>query len=248
MIPILGCPVLNRGDLLARMLRSIDYPVGKIVIINNGEDAGVAAMLDQFLMMGELPIVVHKPKFNLGVAASWNKIIRENPADYWLLIGNDIELAPGDLSKIDAWVRSNPEYVVAPANWGHSLFAVMPRCIEQVGWFDENFYPAYSEDQDQMYRIKLAGAPWADVSDCRAIHGEPPLWGSSTVWSDPVLTQRCKITQRNNHEYYRQKWGGDPGKETFTRPFNDQALTWNDCPFDLELAEANQNPNRPSLT
>ncbi len=38
MIPILAIPVLNRGDLLLRCIRSIDYPVGKLVIVNNGDE------------------------------------------------------------------------------------------------------------------------------------------------------------------------------------------------------------------
>jgi len=241
MIPVLGCPVLNRGDLLARMLRSIDYPVGQIVIINNGDDAGVAATIDQFQMIGELPITVLKPQCNLGCARSWNEIMRVS-GEYWLLIGNDIELAAGDLAKIDAFVRAHPDYVTCPANWGHSLFAVTQAGLDRIGLFDENFFPAYCEDQDHMYRVKLAGAPWADVPDVRAIHGEPPLWGSTTIFSDPQLHARCRITQANNKEYYARKWGGAPGHETFMYPFNDPTLSLKDWKIDRELAEANGNP------
>ena len=249
-IPILACPVLNRGDLLSRMLRSIDYPIGKIVIVNNGDDVGVASTIEQFQMLDELPIEIHKPAHNLGCGPSWNFVIRNNPdAGYWLFIGNDIELAPGDLAKIDGFVRAHPDYATMPANWGHSLFAVTQAGLEGVGYFDENYWPAYSEDQDWMYRLKLAGLPWADVPDVRAIHGEPPLWGSTTVWSDSVLTQRCRITQRNNLEFYSRKWGGPPGKEIFTHPFNDESLSLKDWSIDPELAEANGNPNyNPSLT
>ncbi len=243
-IPIMACPVLNRGDLLSRMLRSVDYPIGKIISINNGSDPSVSAVLEQFKITGELPIEIYKPEHNLGVAGSWNLAMRMYPdAAYWLFIGNDMCLWPGDLAKIDAFVRAHPDHVLNPCNYGHSLFVVQPSCIEKIGYFDLNYWPAYSEDQDQMYRIQLAGAPWADVPDVRAIHGEPPLWGSSTVWSDPELRKRFAITQRNVGEFYRQKWGGPPGKETFTHPFNDESLSLKDCPIDWELAEANENPN-----
>jgi hypothetical protein len=36
MIPNLIIPVLNRYDLLERMLQSIDYPIAHLLIIDNG--------------------------------------------------------------------------------------------------------------------------------------------------------------------------------------------------------------------
>jgi hypothetical protein len=37
-LPLLSIPVLNRYDLLERMLDSIDYPIDEILIINNGKE------------------------------------------------------------------------------------------------------------------------------------------------------------------------------------------------------------------
>lgn len=248
-IPVLGIPILNRSDLLLRCLRSIDYPVDKLVIINNGKDAGVIAALEQLQAEGEFNLSVHIPEYNLGVAASWNWIIRNDPeADYWLLVGNDIQLSPGDLAKMDRFIREHPEYATVPANWGHSLFAVTRAGLKGVGYFDESFYPAYSEDQDWMYRLSLAGLPWADCPDVRAVHGEPPLWGSSTVWSDPVLNKQCGITQQNNLEFYKKKWGGYPGKEKFSSPYGDPILSLKDCPIDYNLWEANGHPKCQQLS
>jgi hypothetical protein len=243
MIPVLACPVLNRADLFLRMIRSIDYPVEKLVVINNGDDPGIAAAIEQLTMEGEVALEVTHPVCNIGVAASWNFVMRNYPdALYWLFIGNDIQLTKGDLKKMDHFIRSHTEYATVPANWGHSLFAVTKVGLDVVGYFDENFYPAYCEDQDWMYRLKLAGVDWADCPDVHAVHGEPPLWGSSTVWSDPKLTAKCAITQKNNHMFYEQKWGGPPGKEVFITPFNDPSLTLKDCPYNEDIAEANQNP------
>ena len=241
-IPVLGIPVLNRADLLLRCIRSIDYPVGNIVIINNGTDPGVAQAIEQ--LFGELDnLDIIKPSYNLGVATSWNLIIREYcEHSYWLLVGNDIQFSRGDLGKMDRFIQEHPEYATIPANWGHSLFAVTRDGLKGVGYFDENIWPAYSEDQDWMYRLKLAGLPWGDCPDIHAVHGEPPLWGSSTVWSDPVLNKRCAITQQNNHEYYAQKWGGAPGEEKFTTPFGDPSLTIKDCPINMDLLRANGHP------
>jgi GT2 family glycosyltransferase len=243
MIPILAIPILNRGDFLLRCIRSIDYPVEKLLIVNNGNDAGVCAAIEQLEGEGDFELRTFKPGFNMGVAASWNWIMQNNPANYWLLVGNDIQFSPGDLRKIDKFVRAHPEYVMCPANWGHSLFAIRQACIDGAGYFDENYFPAYSEDQDHCRRINLAGLKWADVPDVHALHGEPPLWGSSTVWSDPILNKKSAVTQKNNAEYYRRKWGGDPGQEIFTHPYNNPELTVKDWLWDAELARANENPN-----
>jgi GT2 family glycosyltransferase len=242
-IPVIGIPVLNRADLLLRMVRSIDYPVDKLIIINNGDDAGVSAILNQLQGEKDYNLEIYKPGYNLGVAASWNWIIKNNlDADYWLLIGNDIQLSSGDLAKMDRFIRDHPEYATVPANWGHSLFAVTQAGLDGVGYFDESFWPAYSEDQDWMYRMKLSGLPWSDCPDVKAVHGEPPLWGSSTVWSDPELNKKCGVTQKNNLEFYKRKWGGVPGDEKFLSPHGDPIYTIKDCPRDKYLLEANGHP------
>ncbi len=41
MVPVIVIPVLNRYDLLERCLESIDYPVGTLLIIDNGGKAGL---------------------------------------------------------------------------------------------------------------------------------------------------------------------------------------------------------------
>jgi hypothetical protein len=232
MIPVLGIPVVNRPDLLFRCLNSIDYSIELLTIINNGTDKALELLLEEWKYAhGKgmfMPMVENFTSMsfgrNLGVATSWNTIIAETPAEYWELVGSDIEFSPGDLKKIDLFVREHLDMVTMPANWGHSLFAVTKKGWEVIGAFDQNFFPAYSEDQDHMYRIKLSGEPWQDVPDIHAVHGEPPLWGSSTVWSDQTLLSQCKVMQPANLEYYKFKWGGYPGFEEWEHPYNDPTM------------------------
>lgn len=238
MIPVLGIPVLNRGDLLLRCISSIDYPVRRLVIVNNGRDKSVRAAIEQVMALGPECVGEYRVKEepdNLGVAASWNAIMRENPAEYWLLVGNDIQFTDGDLKKMDAFIRAHPDHAVNPANWGHSLFAVQPRCLEVAGWFDENFHPAYLEDSDHMYRINKAGLPWADVPDVHAVHGEAPTWGSHTIYSLSGGLEANRISHRKNFGYYCRKWGGLPGRERFERPFGSPDLPLTYWELDPEL-------------
>jgi len=226
MIPIIGIPVLNRGDLLFRCIRSIDYPFDKLVIVNNGGDPGVKAVCEQLGDELATKLTTYCPGRNLGVSASWNWIIQNFPnAEYWLLVGNDIMFTPGDLAKMDRFIREHLHYVTMPANQGHSLFAVTKHGWETIGAFDENYYPAYLEDSDHMYRVKLASAEWADVPDVHAIHGEAPTFGSHTIYADRELFERNQQTHAANFEYYKTKWGGPPGAEIFAVPYNDEAYS-----------------------
>ena len=76
-IPVLGIPVLNRGDLLERLVLSIDIPVETLFIVNNGNDEGVWNAI-QKIRLGLNPLVesvcVYSECRNIGVATSWTKL------------------------------------------------------------------------------------------------------------------------------------------------------------------------------
>lgn len=97
-----------------------------------------------------------------------------------------------------------------------SCFMINQRTIDEVGWFDENFRPGYFEDNDYHYRIHLAGFITANMADVPHYHV-----GSQTQLNPankaPVVTAKAFDL---NRRYYVQKWGGTPGQETFTTPFN----------------------------
>jgi GT2 family glycosyltransferase len=237
MIPVVGVPILNRGDLLLRCVESIDYPVNILVIINNGTDEGVTkALVDlggrtsQRSLWEHLVVVppstdpLHH-RGNRGVAGSWNEIIRFIPtAAYWLLVGNDIAFGAGDLSRMHDYTMANREtHVEIYSNHGHSFFAVTPLHLERVGEFDENLYPSYLEDCDDARRMFLTASRNANCPGINAIHGEAPHWGSSTIMSNEHYRMMNGVTHGANYAYYRRKWGGDNGGEVYRTPFNDPA-------------------------
>jgi hypothetical protein len=84
-----------------------------------------------------------------------------------------------------------------------------------VGYWDEEFYPAYFEDNDWDRRIKL-NAP--DKLTSIPITGKHI--GSVTV--KRMNEEELKIHHEQfdeNRERYILKWGGVPGKERFLVPF-----------------------------
>lgn len=180
------------------------------------------------------------PWTNLGVAASWNlgarQVLKEQRD--WLIVCSAATRfgSAGGRDFVDALDAHRDAWVVEPAGqvpvvgW-HFLAWSRVNVLERVGLFDENYWPAYGEDQDISFRILQAanedGAPpdfWPkvniDASLAMVNHG---VQLAGVEWDQPKLWR-----------YYRKKWGGSFGRETFTRPFGDmtRSLGWWPTPPD----------------
>jgi GT2 family glycosyltransferase len=220
-IPVLGIPVYNRLDLLERCLKSIDFPVDVIVIIDNSPEQNLSE--EYFPAKSKEYCVVTHP--NAGVAASWNEVIKLFPAPWWMLVNNDIEFAPGDLERMAKVAWSRPDVACGYGNHGASWWFVTEAGVDSVGLFDENIYPAYLEDCDWSYRADLLGIQrLCDVPGCRSRHGDGVMKGSCTAASDPKVRENNHRTHKGNFDYYVSKWGGINEKEVFRRPFNNPSL------------------------
>lgn len=223
MIPVLGIPVYNRVDLLLRCLRSIDFPVRRIVLVNNGQ---IPDLLERVLEVDEIrnsplneSIWVQEPRANIGVAGAWNWLLhtqlaqrsevgtRRSAADgYVVICNNDIQWAPNDLERMHWAALSDPGMCAVFGNWSFSNFLVTREGVRQLGYFDENFWPAYLEDGDYWRRICVSGAKVCHAAGINSIHGENGE-GSCTIHSDPDLARRNEATHQRNWIYYRAKWG-----------------------------------------
>jgi GT2 family glycosyltransferase len=240
-IKTLGIPVLNRGDLLLRCILSIDSPIENLFIINNGEDRSVADAVARIQrkdipnagMFGDIRVEKFR---NLGCAKSWNHIIRTSPGA-WLISGNDIQFSPGDVERIKEVLSQNQDASIICA-MAYAVYCFTDIGVRKVGMFDENFYPAYFEDNDHSRRVALSNAKAVSVPGFKAIHGEAPNWGSCTINSNPTLQRKNAITFRNLRDYYIEKWGGEPGKEKFITPYN-RGVSLDFCEVDPDLREKN---------
>lgn len=241
MIGTLGIPVLNRGDLLMRCIKSIDHPINTLFIVNNGNDQGVADVASlaeqrKFENQGLFENIRVEKHKNLGCGPSWNHIALNAPAP-WFFSGNDMKFLPGSVALLDKTLDQNPDAAEIMA-YHYSAFLLTEKGFKIIGRFDENFYPAYFEDCDHYRRMILAGFKDIRVPGFECVHGEAPYWGSSTIKSDPELNRKNGITFSNLQAYYIRKWGGEPGKETYTKPFN-KDLPLDYWERDIELRKAN---------
>lgn len=200
MIENLTVPVLNRYDLLNRMLSSIDYPVRDLLIIDNGgcyEDLFGRPELETV----ESVWILTMPS-NLGVAASWNLGIKLFPHDRrWFFASNDMWFQPGGMATLSEAVEGS---LTLSDSFPHfHTFAVGEAVVEAVGLFDERYYPAFFEDNDLMARVMDAGIP-VERLPIAAGHNN-----SSTLKSDPNYQRRNAETFLANRDFFRRKMKGD---------------------------------------
>jgi GT2 family glycosyltransferase len=155
---------------------------------------------------------------NYGVSNAWNLFIeeaRDDGYDAVIIANDDIYLYEGVLQRFVESMQNN-EFVCFEGQNAFSFYGIHIKFFNRVGRFDENFWPAYYEDNDYHYRMRLTGYDAHYVAGPSYFHA-----GSATLGSFDFL--RKMMHHHNfskNTDYYVAKWGGMPHEEQFTRPFN----------------------------
>lgn len=83
------------------------------------------------------------------------------------------------------------------------------------GFFDENFYPAYFEDNDFHFRLRRVKERGVYTNQALYFH-----FGSRTIREIPDIKNQVNETYLTNRDYFEKKWGGLPEKEKYLKPFN----------------------------
>lgn len=230
MIPCLCITQYNRTDLTQRCVDSIDFPVERLYIVNNGPES-----LHQLKVPGTVSSWDEKVgQGNIGCAGAWNASISyallTHRLPHVFIVGNDIAFTPGDLKAVHNGFVRNPKCDFLSANQAFGSWGITQSGFEKLGWVDENLSMAYVEDVDYFFRLKKRGdVNWVSV-DTHLIHGEAPHWGSATVNSDPVLAAKVHVQHEKNWQYMQRKWGWNRSDHSakFDHPFNDptRGLNW----------------------
>jgi GT2 family glycosyltransferase len=175
-IPLISVSLnFDRDNYLLELLNSIDHPVRKVSIQIGNSNSTIVSRLVQSVQLyadlhPQLSISVSFLSYNPGSAKGFNfglhRMMKENAELYsWCLIVNyDIAFHPGTLRylahRVHQVMNSQPNFGVGFLNlccggeW--SAIILTRKMVQAVGYFDENFYPAYYEDDDYGIRIHLA--------------------------------------------------------------------------------------------
>jgi len=171
MIPIIGTAVVNTPYWVYRLIKSIDYPVDKFIIINNNGRGQIDEELNNITLIKNDFIneikVCHMPG-NIGCSGAWNLIIKSTMmSGSWLIVNHDVEFSKGLLENMYEKSKENFGVIHAESNedgfgkW--DLFLIKDWVVEMCGLFDENLYPAYTEDFDYIMRLINLNIPCATL-------------------------------------------------------------------------------------
>jgi hypothetical protein len=151
---------------------------------------------------------------NKGVGSSWNIGFRRG-AEYNILISASMYFKNGISELVKKLSYANEYGLLTYEGW-HTI-VIGRKTIDTIGEIDENFYPAYYEDNDYMYRMKLAD-----------IHNKPfgatlPKIDIDVECAGNAMSVKSGLVVdfEKNAAYYEKKWGGKPGQEKYTKPFNE---------------------------
>jgi hypothetical protein len=176
----------------------------RILIIDNGTE-----LQDSLAQAGRvLPgnVEVYDPGENIGVAGAWNVALKwaNGPV---VITNDDFVFAPESLARFEAAVRPGEPQLVCGDGW--ACFLQTPELTEKVGFYDENYYPAYWEDRDYSIRMSLAGLATEDI-DIGAFRHE----GSATIktFNDWELEAHAHAFDANR-ALFASKWRKEVAKD-----------------------------------
>ena len=199
-------PYVNRPDLLKKAVDS-SRSIHPRVIDNSKTGEGARLYWSMY------------PPVPLSFSQTMNLMLREtrdNGAVICIWMHSDAEAAPGTCTEL---LRLAREYTASGRKWGvlftnyDALSAINMTAADDVGEWDTNLQ-WYASDCDWYYRMKLCG--WELVETNLPVYHEP----SQTLKADPLISAQVNAMFPYRTLYYAQKWGGNPGHEVFTRPFN----------------------------
>lgn len=202
----LGVPVLVNFEGLVRLIESAERgslaPSGYVIVFNGGD----LSSLPNRPWRSKIHAVI--PDENIGVAASWNKMLELGEP---IVIAND-DVVLGERT-FEEMTRDLETHRIVGNGW--CLFGQTPECTQTVGFYDENFWPGYYEDSD--YAVRLVRAGVSGTWNCSEPVQHAGCWTTFNALGRPDW---MAVAIEQSRLYFVQKWGGMPDSETYSKPFD----------------------------
>ena len=157
------------------------------------------------------PLLQSMAKDESTTVAKSNTHVSSSPDDWVLIVNSDIAFYPGTLQKIavsvEQQLHDDPLFGVGLFDVGWSAFMVTRRLINRIGYFDENIYPAYYEDNDYGIRVALSGMHAARFDNAPILHGDSRLTGTESRLLNVKFRALFDVSLPRTREYMTAKWG-----------------------------------------
>lgn len=202
-----------------------------LLVVDNSSTDGTASWLHT-----KSTVATYHLKDQYSLAKCWNiglKTLLRSGYKEALVINNDVELRPDtyellsgygadfvtgvgtstdiacqgvrDAADLESTENNHPDF---------SCFMIRKTVTDRVGWFDEDYYPAFYEDNDYHVRMHRAGI--------RAVSVDVPFLhhGSQTIKQAEPGEQKLIMRYADlNKERFRQKYGCVPGTPEYDKLF-----------------------------
>jgi hypothetical protein len=194
--------------MVDRCIEMLDIDPDRVLIINNNKEP----ICKRYEGRG---FKILYPTEELGCSRAWNLGLKEGH-DWTFIVSCQMRFPEGFSAIAQMLEESQSDKIFwTPQGW--HLVAINKKVVEAIGYFDENFYPAYMEDSDYMRRLSLAGI------DLGGYHDIPTYCQkTSQAMSSGATTNPARSTA-----YWIKKWGNeDMGNPKFDKPFGDKPLNY----------------------
>lgn len=203
-------PTYDSLDTLQVLIKNIfDYTDGdyQIYVVEDGQKQET---IDWLETQDKIKKIYHKE--NKGVAPSWNdgiKVAEEDGCTHFAIFNDDIEIPEnwwkdcrikfdGSVHLVTHVSDVKTRYIFISLHISGWFFIIDKFCLEKIGYFDEQFAPFCSEDDDYFERYKQSGMKRAIVNIDIFHHGSKTL---------KKLDHNLFITtKKENWRKYRQKY------------------------------------------
>ena len=245
-VPLISVSLnVDTKNYLPRLLQSIDYPVEKVIIQVGNADPIVIADIQQkvataALQLPNLHVNLSSIMYsNPGSANGFNFGLRNlatsipvggiHSDDWVLVVNSDIAFYPGVLGRLaksverqlsrDPWFGIGFTSLCCGSEWSAVVFT--RRIVNTIGYLDENYYPAYYEDDDYAIRVYQSGMHAARFNNTPLLHGT--IDGSKDYESgvakaiyfvknkkDPAIVIWRRLFEagvKHSEAYLQRKWG-----------------------------------------
>lgn len=214
----LAVPHLRLHGLLQKFLESAERGTRKpdnYFVIDNGCQLGDKMARGEVVLPANTVVANHGR--HMGVAGAWNLALNTYP-DWVIFSNDDVELHPDTIQSLVTAAEENAdaEFIFPQFNPGamFCVFLIKHVVIDKIGGFDEQFHPAYFEDNDFHHRMKKAG-----IREYQAPNASYDHVVSATLKSFNEQEMAVHHEQfNNNRTKYIAKWGNVPGLEAYDVP------------------------------
>ena len=137
-----------------------------------------------------------------------------NHDPFYLWMHSDAETTELDIAQLIIIAKNEQRKWGVIYTYYDTLAAYNTKAMQEIGGYDTDFRDYFS-DNDMHRRMKLAGYELLES------HIQTKHVGSQTLNSDPALKfKHHHFFFPQARELYKMKWGGEPGRERFDRPYN----------------------------